>query len=106
MSLAAVFSPTPGMPGRLSRRIAAERGVLHVLGGVDAGALDDARLVVVGVVRHAALVVDDPDVRVLDELVAVPVAGDDQDVVAAGRGQRGEGGDDVVGLDARPARWR
>ena len=28
ISLAAVFSPTPGTPGRLSRRVAAQRGVL------------------------------------------------------------------------------
>ncbi len=38
--------------------------------------------------------------RVLDELVAVPVAGDDHDVVAGATALRGERGDDVVGLEA------
>jgi hypothetical protein len=81
-------------------RIAAQRGVLDVVAGVDPGALEDAGLVVQGVVGHAALVVEDLHVGVLDELVAVAVAGDDDDVVAALLGQGGQGGDDVVGLDA------
>lgn len=38
--------------------------------------------------------------RILDELVAVAVASDDDDVVTIGCGLRGQGGDDIVGLEA------
>ena len=76
-SLAAVFSPMPGTPGEVVARVAAERGVLGVLRRRDAGALEDAGLVVEHVVGDAAPVVEHLDVRVGDELVAVAVAGDD-----------------------------
>ena len=99
MSLAAVFSPTPGTPGRLSDGSPRERGVLDVAGGVHAGALLDARLVVERVVGHAPPVVEDLDGRVLDQLVAVAVAGDDDHVATVVAGPGGQRGDDVVGLD-------
>ena len=82
MSLAAVFSPTPGTPGRLSDGSPRSAAYCGYCVGRDAGALDDAGLVVERVVGHAAPVVEDLDVRVLDELVGVAVAGDDDDVVA------------------------
>ena len=66
-------------------RVAAQRGVLGVLPGGDAGALDDAGFVVERVVGDAALVVEHLDVRVFDELVGVAVAGDDDDVDARRR---------------------
>ena len=66
-------------------RVAAQRGVLRVLRRRDAGALEDPGLVVERVVADAAAVVEHLDVRVADELVGVAVAGDDDDVVAAGR---------------------
>ena len=92
--------PHPGHARQVVGRVAAQRGVLRVERGRDAGALLDAGLVVERVVGHAALVVEHLDVRVLDELVAVAVAGDDDDVVARVAALRGERGDDVVGLDA------
>src|SRR5581483_12481829 len=67
-------------------------------GGVNAGALLDAGLVVQHVVAHAPAVVEDLDVGVFDQLVGVAVAGDDDDVVAPVPGLGGEGGHDVVGL--------
>ena len=81
-SLAAVFSPTPGTPGKVVGGVAAHRGVDHVVRGLDARPLLDPRLVVERVVRHTALVVEHLDVRILDQLVHVAVAGDDDDVVA------------------------
>ena len=84
--------------GQVVARVAAHGRVLGVLRRRDAGALDDPRLVVEGVVADAAPVVEHLDVRVLDELVGVAVAGDDQDVVAPGDGLLGRRGDDVVGL--------
>ena len=91
MSLAAVFSPTPGTPGRLSDGSPRSAAYCDVLVGVHAGALLDAGLVVEGVVGHAPLVVEDLDVRVLDQLVAVAVAGDDEHVVARVAGLRWRG---------------
>ena len=66
----------------MSPRSAAYSG--YCAGG-DAGALDDAGLVVERVVGHAAPVVEHLDVRVVDELVRVAVAGDDDDVDALRR---------------------
>ena len=74
-----------GHAGQVVARVAAQRGVLRVLRRRHAGALDDAGLVVERVVADAAAVVEHLDVGVLDELVGVAVAGDDDDVVAAGR---------------------
>ena len=99
MSLAAVFSPTPGTPGRLSEGSPRSAAYCGYSGGRDAGALLDAGLVVVRVVGDAALDVEHPHVRVLDELVGVAVAGEDEDVVARLAALRGQRGDDVVGLE-------
>ena len=92
MSFAAVFSPTPGTPSRLSLRVAAQRRVLRVLRRRDAGLLLDAGLVVQRVVADAAAVVEHLHARVVDELVAVAVAGDDDDLVPVGLGLLGERG--------------
>src|SRR5207244_9732567 len=81
-------------------RVAAQRGVDRVLLGGDAGALLDACLVVQRVVAHASAVVEHLDVRVLHQLVGVPIAGDDDDVDPLVAGVGGEGGDDIVGLEA------
>ena len=81
-------------------RVAAQRGVLGILRGGDAAPLEDARLVVERVVGDAALVVEDLDVRVGDQLVRVAVARDDDHVDPVGCRVRGERGDHVVGLDA------
>ena len=86
--------------GQVVTRIAAQRGVLRVLGRCDAGPLGDAGLVVERVVADTAAVVEDLDVGVADELVGVAVAGHDHDVIAAGDGLLGGGGDEVVGLPA------
>ena len=92
--------PHAGDAGQVVAGVAPHGGVHDVLVGGDAGALEDAGLVVEGVVRHAALVVEDLDVGVADQLVHVAVAGDDDDVVARLAALLGERGDDVVGLDA------
>ena len=55
-------------------------GVLQVHRGRHTGPLLDAGLVVEDVVRHPSSVVEHLDVRVLDELVDVSVAGHDDDV--------------------------
>ncbi len=79
--------------------VAPHRRVHDVLVRLHARALEDAGLVVEGVVGHAPLVVEHPDVRVLDQLVHVAVAGDDDDVVTPVAGLGGQRGDDVVGLE-------
>ena len=99
MSLAAVFSPTPGTPGRLSLG-SPRSAVLRVERRRHARALLDAGLVVERVVRHASPVVEHLHVRVLDELVRVPVARDDDDVVATGLRLLRQRGDDVVRFEA------
>ncbi len=91
-----------GNAGQVVAGVAAQARVVEVLRGRDAEApLRDAGLVVERVVGDAALVVEHLDVRVVDELVRVAVAGDDHDVHALGGGLRGERRDHVVGLDAR-----
>ena len=92
--------PHPGNAGQVVARVAAQRGVLGVLRRRDAGAVEDAGLVVEHVVADTAAVVEHLDVRVAHELVGVAVAGDDHDVVAALDGLFGGGGDQVVGLVA------
>jgi hypothetical protein len=84
--------------GQVVRGVPAKRGVLRVDGRVDTGTLHDPRLVVERVIRYAAAVVQDPDVRILDQLVGIPVPCDDDDVVARRCRLGRERGDHVVGL--------
>ena len=91
--------PDPGDAGQVVAGVAPQRRVVGVLlGGHAAGALHDAGLVVERVVGDAPLVVEDPDVGVVDELERVAVAGDDDDVDAGLVGLGGQGRDDVVGF--------
>ena len=90
----------PAHAGQVVAGVAPQGGVLHVAGRGHAGALGDAGLVVERVLRNPPLVVEDLDVGVLHELVGVPVAGDDDHVVARIPALSGQGGDDVVGLVA------
>jgi hypothetical protein len=89
-----------GHAGKVVARVAAQRRVRDVERRRDARLLGDAGFVVERVVADAAPVVEDLDVRVLDELVAVAVARDHDrlDALVARPGR--EGGDDVVGLVA------
>ena len=82
-------------------RITTQGRVLHVQLGAYTGALLDPGFVVQRVVRHAPPVVEHAHVGILDELVGVAVARDDQHLVAVVAGPRGERGDDVVGFEAR-----
>ena len=90
-----------GDTGQVVRGVPPEGCVLHVLARLHPGPLDDSGLVVEGVVRDAALVVEDLDVGVLHQLVGIPVAGDDDDVVTPVTGVGGQRGDDVISLDPR-----
>ena len=87
--------------GEVVGRVAAQRGQQHVLRRRDAGALEDARLVVERVVAHPPLVVEHAHVGVLDELEAVAVARHDHDLALARHRLGRQRGDDVVGLEAR-----
>jgi hypothetical protein len=89
----------PGHAGQVVRGIAAQRGQQHVLGGRHPAALEDAGLVVEGVVADAPLVVEHAHVRVLHELEAVAVAGDDDHLALAYGRLGGQGGDHVVRLE-------
>ena len=100
MSFAAVFSPTPGTPGRLSDGSPRSAAYCGYFVGCTPVRVTMPGLVVERVVRHATLVVEHPDVRVLDELVGVAVAGDDDDVVPLVATRRGQRRQDVVGLEA------
>ena len=93
--------PHPRHARQVVGGVAPQRRVGHVEPRRHAGALGDAGLVVEHVVAHAPPVVEDLDVRVLHQLVRVAVAGDDDDVDRRVAGLGGEGGDDVVGLEAR-----
>ena len=71
---------------------------MHVVGGLHARAFQNAGFVVQRVVGNAALVVEDFDVRVVNELVAVAIARDDDDIVTARFGRGCQRGDDVIGF--------
>ena len=73
---------------------------MHVVIRANARALLDAGLVVEGVVGDAPLVVEHSDMGILDQLIAVPVTGDDDRVPPGIPGGGGEGGEYVVGLEA------
>ena len=88
--------------GKVVAGVTAQRRVLGVLRRRDSPTpLRDAGFVVERVVGDAALVVEDLDVRVGDELERVSVAGHDDHVDPVGRRFRRERRDHVVGLDAR-----
>ena len=81
-------------------RVTAQGGVLRILRRGDARPLEDAGLVVEGIVADPPPVVEHLDVWVLHQLIGVAVAGDDDHVVTAGDGLVGGRGDEVVGLPA------
>ncbi len=90
-----------GNAGEVVGAVAPQGRVVDVLPRCDTTSpFDDARFVVLRVVRHAALVVEHLDVRVAHELERVAVAGDDHDVDAVVGGEGGQRGDHVVGLHA------
>ncbi len=91
--------PDPGHPGQVVRRIPPEGRQQRIQGREDAGAFLDAGLVVEGVVTHPPTVVEHADVGILDQLVGVAVAGDDDDGVTAVAGLGGQGGQHVVRLE-------
>ena len=100
ISLAAVFSPTPGTPGRLSDgspRSAASNG--YFVGRTPVRSSMPG-LVVEGVVADPSAVVEHPDVGVLDQLVRVAVTGHDDHRVPAVAGLGGQRGQHVVGLES------
>ena len=68
--------------GKVVGGVTPKGGIGDVVHGTHAGSLQDAGLVVEGVVGHATLVVENPDMGVLHQLVAVAVAGHDGDVPA------------------------
>ena len=96
--LVAVFSPTPGMPGRLSLgspRIAAKSGycwgVSPYFSSTAAGVKRDMSVMPAAGHQDRYMIVD--------ELQRVTVAGDDQHVHAVALGPGGQRRDDVVGLE-------
>ena len=96
--LAAVFSPTPGMLGRLSLGVAAQRREIRVLGRGEPVAGHHRVRVDPAELGHPARRVEHRDV-LADQLERVAVARRHQHPVALRLGLRGEGGDDVVGLE-------
>ncbi len=97
-SAEAVFSPTPGTPGKAVGGVAAHGGEVGVLAGQHGVLLDDDVVGDALVVADAAGDVEHADVGlVVDELEQVAVAGDDVDGHV---GLGGEGADHVVGLVA------
>ncbi len=92
--------PHPRHARQVVARVAAERRVLRVERGGHPRALEDPRLVVQGVIADPALVVEHPDMRIADQLIAVAIAGHDDHVVAAGREPVSRRRDQVVRLPA------
>ena len=92
--------PHPRHPGKVVRRVAPKGRVGHVVGGPHAGALQYPGLVVQGIVRDAPFVVEHLDVGVLHQLVTIPVAGHHGHVPPGVAGHSGQGGNDVIGLEA------
>ena len=89
----------PGDTGKIVGRIAAKRGVVHIVSWLYTGTFEDAGFVIERVVRNTTLVVEHLDMRIMNELVAVAIASDDDDVVTARFGRCCQGCDDVVGFE-------
>ncbi|CAB4989968.1 unannotated protein [freshwater metagenome] len=87
-----------GNAREIVRRIAAQRGVMHIIGRLYARALENACFVIQRVIRNTALVIQNFDVRIVHKLIAVAIAGDDNDIVAADFSRCRQRGDDVVGF--------
>lgn len=85
--------------GQVVGRVAAQRREVGVLGGGQSVLLEDLLRREAGQLGDALGRVEDRGV-LADQLEGVPVAGDDQHVEALGLGLGGEGGDDVVRLEA------
>ena len=92
--------PHPRYPGQVVRRVASKGRVGHVVGGPYAGALQNPRLVVQGIVRDTPFVVEHLDVRVLHQLVTISVAGHHGHVPPGVAGHSGQGGNNIIGLVA------
>ena len=71
----------PGHARKVVGLVAAHRCVRDVVDRLHAGAFENASLVVEGVIGNAALVVEHLHVGVFDQLVAIPVAGHDDDLL-------------------------
>ncbi len=89
--------PHPRDLGQVVRGVAAQRGEVGVLGRRQPVLLHHRLGREPGQVGHALARVQHGDL-VVDQLQHVPVAGADDHGEALGRGHRGQGGDDVVGL--------
>ncbi len=93
------LGPDAGHARQVVAGLTDERGEVGVALGRDAVLLLDGRRVHPGQLGHTLLGVQDGDVAV-DELQRVAVAGADQHLHAGRLGLRGQGRQDVVGLDA------
>ncbi len=91
--------PDPRDAGQVVRGVPPKGGEDGVQLRANPGPRFDPRLVIEGVVADPTAVVEHPDVGILDELVGVAVAGDQQDVVPAVSRFGGQRGQHVVGLE-------
>ena len=88
-------------PRKVVGRIPPQRGVLGVLARCHTGPVHDAGLVVQHVVRDPATVVEHLDVRVLDQLVRVPVPRNHDYVITVRSSLCSQSGQNVIGLVTR-----
>ncbi|CAB4599892.1 unannotated protein [freshwater metagenome] len=86
-------------PREIVGRVTSQRCVFDIAGRLHTRAFQDSRFVIKGVIGNTALVVEHADVGIADKLVTVPVAGDDQHVVAARFGFGRKRRDDVIGFE-------
>ena len=85
--------------GQVVGRVAAQRREIRVLGGREPVARHDRIGIDPAELGHPARGVEHRDV-VADQLERIAIAGGDEHLEAVGLGLRGEGGDQVVGLEA------